>query len=49
MADAIDPQAAPMHHEIEDRFAAIHVVICAVMGAAAAITGLILGILLVND
>jgi hypothetical protein len=49
MADPIDPQAAPMHHEIEDRFAPIHVVICGLMGAAAAIVGLILGIVLVND
>lgn len=51
MADAAhhDPNAAPMHHDIVDDFKAIHVAICAFMGAAAIILGTVLGLVLIND
>ena len=49
MADAPDPNTAPAHLEVRDTFAPIHVAICAVLGVGAAVVGLILGIVLVND
>jgi len=49
MADVTDPNAAPTHGEVRENFAPIHVVICGLLGMAAAVVGLILGIILVND
>jgi hypothetical protein len=49
MADAPDPNAAPMHHEIVERFAGIHVAIALLAGVAATVLGIVLGLVLVND
>ncbi len=51
MADphAQDPHAAPMHHEIKERFTSVQVAISGILGAAAIIAGIVLGIVLVND
>ena len=49
MADVTDPNAAPMHHEIKERFANAHVAIAAAAGLAATAVGVILGLTLVNN
>ena len=49
MADASDPNAAPMHHAIVERFASLHVVIAMFAGFAATAVGIVLGLVLVND
>lgn len=51
MADssAQDPTAAPMHHEIVERFPRALVWLCGVAGVAAITVGLVLGIVIVND
>jgi len=48
MAEPIDPNAAPMHHDIHEKFAAIHIAICGMAGAAAVIAGIVAGVLVVN-
>jgi len=35
--------------EIEERFAAVHVAICGILGVAAVVVGIVLGVVLVND
>jgi hypothetical protein len=49
MADTPDPNAAPMHHDIVERFAPVHVWIAGFLGVTATIVGLVLGLVLVND
>lgn len=49
MADVTDPNAAPMHHDIQERFASFHVVLALFLGLAASAAGIILGVILVND
>lgn len=52
MADAHgadDPNAAPMHHEIHERFSSWQVAFCVVLGAIAIVGGLVAGLLVVND
>jgi hypothetical protein len=49
MADVTDPNAAPMHHDIREKFAVMHVAIAGALGVVAAAAGIILGIVLVND
>ncbi len=49
MAEVTDPNAAPMHHEIVETFAGIHVVIALLLGVAATVAGIVLGLVLVND
>ncbi|MFN0095174.1 MAG: hypothetical protein ACKVVT_10435 [Dehalococcoidia bacterium] len=44
-----DPNAAPMHHEIVGDFSTVHAVICGVLGVAATIAGIVLGLVLIND
>ncbi len=46
---APDPQAAPMHHEIVDRFTSLQVAIAVGLGAVAIILGTILGLVVAND
>ena len=46
---ASDPNAAPMHHEIRERFASVHVTIAAALGILAIVAGVLFGILLAND
>ena len=49
MADPVEPDAPPMHHEIVERFAPVHVWIAGILGVSAAALGVVLGLLLVND
>lgn len=50
MADTTtDPNAAPMHHDVQEDFAPIHVWLAGLLGMAALVVGLVLGIILVND
>jgi hypothetical protein len=49
MAETPDPNASPMHHEIEPRFAALYVWVAGLLGFAAITVGIVLGLLLAND
>lgn len=49
MADVTDPNAAPMHHDVRDKFAGWQVGLAAVAGLAATVVGLVLGLTLVNN
>jgi hypothetical protein len=49
MADPVDPNAPPMHHEIVEEFAPVHVWIAGFLGVAATLAGIVLGLILVND
>ncbi len=49
MAEVPDPNAAPMHHEIVEKFSNIHVAVALTMGIVATIAGIVLGLVLVND
>jgi hypothetical protein len=49
MADPVDPNAPPMHHDIVEDFEPVHVWLAGVLGVAATIVGIVLGIILVND
>ncbi|MBI5946528.1 MAG: hypothetical protein HY875_00125 [Chloroflexi bacterium] len=51
MADphAQDPNAAPMHHEIKERFTNAQAAVSGILGAVAIIAGIVLGIVLAND
>ncbi len=44
-----DPNAAPMHHEIVERFTRAQVAFCAALGGIAIVAGIVLGIVLSND
>lgn len=44
-----DPNAAPMHHEIQENFSAAAVLFCYILAAAALIAGVVLGITFIND
>ncbi len=44
-----DPNAAPMHHEIVERFTRAQIAFCAALGGIAIIAGIVLGIVLSND
>jgi len=44
-----DPNAAPMHHDIVEDFAPVHLTIAVLLGLAASVAGLICGLLLIND
>jgi hypothetical protein len=49
MADTTDPNAAPMHQEVKENFAPVHVAICLFLGVAATVAGVVLGLTLIND
>lgn len=49
MAEAEDPNAAPMHHEIYERFTTIQIAIAVALGGIAIIAGIVLGLVLAND
>jgi len=51
MADshAPDPNAAPMHHEIKERFTNAQAAIAGILGGVAIIAGIVLGIVLAHD
>jgi hypothetical protein len=49
MAENVDPNAPPMHHEIVEDFPAVHAWIAGFLGVAATVVGIVLGIILVND
>ncbi|MGI8424645.1 MAG: hypothetical protein ACR2NO_11155 [Chloroflexota bacterium] len=44
-----DPNAAPMHHDIKERFETVQVVIAGSLGMLALIAGIVAGLLFVND
>ena len=44
-----DPNAAPMHHDIVEKFSPGAVLFCYVLAAAALLGGLIAGLTIVND
>lgn len=48
-ADHSDPNVAPTHHDIKERFAAWQVAVCVAMGATAIVAGIVLGLVLQND
>ena len=47
--ESLDPNKAPLHQDIVENFASIHVAIVTGLGLLAAIAGLVCGILIVND
>lgn len=49
MAETTDPNASPTHHEIETRFSALQMALCGLLGSAALIAGVVLGLVLAND
>lgn len=49
MAETTDPNAAPMHHEIKERFSSAQVALAGFLGIAAIVAGLVLGMVLVNN
>lgn len=44
-----DPKSAPMHHDIQERFAAWQVAVCVALGSIAIVAGIVLGLVLQND
>ena len=46
---APDPNAAPMHHEIKERFSPVDVTICIALGLVAIAAGIISGLVFVNN
>jgi hypothetical protein len=51
MADAHqdDPNAAPMHHDIQEQFSTGAVVFCYLLALAALVAGLAAGLTIIND
>jgi len=52
MADAHghdDPNAAPMHHDIQEKFSPGAVLFCYALAAIALVAGLVAGLTIVND
>lgn len=50
MADTHDdPNAAPMHHEIQERFSTGAVVFCYLLAFVALVAGVVAGLTVVND
>jgi hypothetical protein len=49
MADVTDPNAAPTHLDVRDRFSSLQVTVAAVAGVVATIVGIVLGLTLVNN
>jgi hypothetical protein len=45
----VDPNAAPMHTDVQETFPVSAVVFCYVLAAITLIAGLVTGILVVND
>lgn len=48
-APAVDPNAAPTHQDVRDRFSSWQVALCLVLGLAAIAGGIITGILFANS
>lgn len=44
-----DPNAAPTHLDVRERFASWQVAVCAGLGSIALVAGIVLGIVLQND
>lgn len=50
MADhPVDPNTPPMHHDIVENFASVHVWLAGFLGIAATAAGIVLGLILIND
>lgn len=44
----VDPEAAPMHHDIDERFSSFQIAAAAVMGIGALVLGVVFGIVFAN-
>jgi hypothetical protein len=44
-----DSNVAPMHHDIQERFASWQVAVCVALGSIAIVAGIVLGLVLQND
>ncbi len=44
-----DPNVAPMHHDIDERFSSFQVGVAAVMGIVAITLGIVFGLVLANN
>lgn len=44
-----DPEAAPMHHDIDERFTSFQIGAAAVLGVAAVVLGVVFGVTLANN
>lgn len=44
-----NPDAAPMHHDLKEDFSPLQVAFVVGLGLVAAVAGLVLGLILVND
>ncbi len=49
MADVTDPNAAPMHHEIDERFSTFHIAAAAILGVVALTLGAVFGMVFANN
>lgn len=49
MAETTNPNDPPMHHEIVERFAPVHVLVAGFLGVAATVAGIVFGLLLANN
>jgi len=45
----VNPEAAPMHHEIDEGFSSFHIAAAAILGIAALVLGSVLGVVLANN
>jgi hypothetical protein len=46
---APDPNAAPMHHDIVERFTSLQITIAVALGGIAIVAGIVLGLTVVNN
>ncbi len=44
-----DPNVAPMHHEIDERFSSFQIGVAAAMGIIALVLGIVFGIVFANN
>lgn len=45
----VDPNVAPMHHEIDEGFSSLHIAAAAILGIVALVLGSVLGVVLANN
>ncbi len=48
-ATSEDPNAAPMHHDIKERFSQAQIALAVALGGIAIVAGVLFGLLLAND
>jgi hypothetical protein len=44
-----DPNAAPMHHDIDENFSSFHIAAAAILGLLALVLGSVFGVVLANN